>query len=167
MSNAFTAPSNIPDTDSRSVVEGIARVVSVDGAYAWLEPEQTGSCGGCSSAIACGTKSGYGNFLAARRFPLKNDFGLRVGERIIVGVTEGSLLRASFTAYALPLLAMLGAGIVTQNITGQDGPAALAALSGLGLGLLAARWLAKKLAARGELSLHYQRRAPVAACPEG
>lgn len=167
MSDVFTTPSTIPDAGSQSIVEGIARVVAMDGVYAWLEPEQTGSCGGCSSAIACGMKSGHGNFLAARRFPMKNDFGLRVGERIIVGVSEGSLLRASLTAYALPLLAMLGAGIVTQNMTGRDGPAALAALSGLGVGLLLARWLAKKLAAKGELSLHYRRRAPVDLCHEG
>ena len=84
------------DFSAPAMVEGIAHVVAVDGAVAWLVPEQTTSCGGCASASACGAK-GIGTTasrLEARRFQLVNDIGLRVGERVVVGIRENALLKA-------------------------------------------------------------------------
>ena len=74
----------------RHTVEGIARVVRVEGRVAWLEPEQTTSCGHCASSSSCGAKGigTVGARLEARRFPMDNDDALRVGERIVVGVNK-------------------------------------------------------------------------------
>lgn len=159
-------------------LEGIARVVAVVGAVAWLEPEQTGSCGGCAGAARCGAK-GIGTLasrLEGRRFPLANTSGLGaglgaglcVGERVVVGVPEDALVKASLTAYALPLLTMFAAGGLAQAAEGRDGVTLAASVAGLALGLGLARVLARRLAAGGQIAPRLLRRAgsPSACHPE-
>ncbi|MBS1224850.1 MAG: Positive regulator of sigma activity [Proteobacteria bacterium] len=143
-------PEPIPAGPDESLVEGVARVVSVDGAVAWLEPEQGPSCAGCTSQ-GCGAR-GLGTVasrLAARRFPLTGHPDLRVGDRVVVGVRGDALLKAALTAYALPLVAMLGAGVLAQTLAGNDGVTLAASVAGLLLGLGVARFWAGGLTARG------------------
>jgi sigma-E factor negative regulatory protein RseC len=150
-------------------VEGIARVVGVDGATAWLEPEQTTSCGSCASASSCGSGSGSGatgigtvaNRIAARRFALDNGagLGLTVGERVVIGVDHRALIKGALTAYGLPLLLALGAGGSAEAAWGNDLASMAAMVAGLLLGLLAARTVAGRLGARGELEPRFLRRA--------
>lgn len=151
----------MPDYAAPPLVEGFAHVVAIDGETAWLEPEQTSSCGGCASASACGSK-GIGtlaNRLEARRFSLPNRDNLRVGERVVVGVSETALVKASLTAFAIPLAAMLFCGAMAQWVAGNDLISMLAMVAGLALGLLGARRNARRLYARGELSPQFLRRA--------
>lgn len=142
-------------------VEGIARVVGVNGATAWLEPEQTSSCGSCASASSCGA-GGIGttaNRIAARRFALDNANGLRVGERIVVGIAERALIRAALTAYGLPLAMALTAGGIAESAFASDLATMAAMAGGLLFGLLLARLIARRLAVSGELAPHFLRRA--------
>ena len=142
-------------------VEGIARVVRVEGAMAWLEPEQTTSCHGCASASSCGTP-GIGTVasrMQVRRFPLDNVDDLRVGDHVVVGVGDRALIQASLTAYALPLAAALSAGGVAEWLAGSDLVTMAAMAGGLALGLLAASLGARRLSKRGDLAPHYLRRA--------
>lgn len=150
-------------------VEGIARVVRVEGDHAWLEPEQTTSCGHCASSASCGVNSreeaGIGTVtsrLQARRFHLDNPAGVsgfHEGERLVVGVSERALLNAALTAYGLPLLFALTAGALTQAAYGEDLTTMLGMAGGLAIGLLAARLNARRLAARGDLAPRFLRRA--------
>ena len=148
-------------------VEGIARVVRIDGGTAWFEPEQTTSCGSCASAATCGAgsgagKSGIGTVAsrnAARRFPLDNPHGLVVGERVVIGVDERSLLKASLTAYVIPLFTSLSAGGFVQGAYGSDLLTMAAMATGLFGGMLIARIVARTLTRRGELSPRFLRRA--------
>jgi sigma-E factor negative regulatory protein RseC len=154
---------DIVDLAAPTLVEGTARVVAVDGSRVWLVPEQTTSCGSCASSGACGAK-GIGTTasrLEARRFPIDNEAGLMVGERVVVGVRETALLKASLTAYALPLIAMLVAGGVAQSIAGSDGITMAAMVVGLALGLGAARLGAGRLFSKGEIAPRFLRRAGV------
>lgn len=150
----------LAEPSSRSV-EGIAQVVAIEGAVAWLEPEQTTGCKGCAAASSCHTP-GIGtiaNRRAQRRFALHNPGDLRVGERIVVGVNDGALMKAALTAYALPLATTLTAGGLAEWAAAGDlvGMAAMAA--GLGLGILAARVGAGRLSRQGALAPHFMRRA--------
>ena len=150
-------------------VEGIARVVRIEGDHVWLEPEQTTSCGHCASSASCGVSSreeaGIGTVtsrLQARRFHLDNPAGVsgfHEGERLVVGVSERALLNAALTAYGLPLLFALVAGGVTQAAYGEDLTTMLGMTVGLALGLLVARLNARRLAARGDLAPRFLRRA--------
>ena len=158
-----TDPSLPPaSAHGRGTIEGIARVVKIEGNVIWMEPEQTASCGGCASSSACGAK-GIGSIasrLEARRFPLRDSAaGLVVGERVVIGVHDGVLIRASLTAYAVPLALSLAAGGAAQSLAGSDGLTMLAMFAGLALGLLAARFGAGRLKARGELAPRFLRRA--------
>jgi len=144
----------------RALVEGIAVVISVDADIAWMEPEQTSSCGGCASAKACGVKTGgLEGRLKARRFPMRNTADLRVGERVVVGIPEDALLRASLVAYAIPLLGMVGGSMVVNLTIGGDVATAIAAVVGLGLGILVARGRAKVLSAKGDITPRFIRHA--------
>jgi len=144
-------------------VEGIARVVGVEGGTAWLEPEQTTSCGSCASASSCGAGTGgigtVADRIAARRFALDNAEGLHVGERVVVGVAERALIRAALTAYGLPLLIALTAGGIAESIWISDLATMAAMAGGLLGGLLLARVVARRLSARGELAPRFLRRA--------
>jgi sigma-E factor negative regulatory protein RseC len=155
------APDEQYDPSRPALVEGTARVVAVQDGKVWLEPEQTTSCGGCASSGLCGAK-GIGTVasrLELRRFTLPNTPGLALGERVVVGVSERALLRASGTAYALPLAVMLGSGATAQWAAGSDGLTMAAMVCGLAVGLAAARWGARWLGARGQLAPRFLRRA--------
>ena len=84
---------------------------------------------------------------------------LVVGERIVLGVDDSALLKASLTAYAMPLATALAAGGLAQWVAESDAITMVATAVGLGLGLLAARLGAGRLSARGELAPRYLRRA--------
>ncbi len=157
-------------TSDFHTVEGIARVVCLEGSVAWLEPEQTGGCGSCAASSGCGAK-GIGTVasrMEIRRFPLANVDGLRVGERIVVGVCDRALIHAALTAYALPLATALGAGGLAEWAMGSDLATMAATAAGLSAGILAARIGAGRLAARGDLAPHFLRRArPGETCGTG
>jgi sigma-E factor negative regulatory protein RseC len=160
-SEADAPDDDSPDPARPALVEGVARVVAVEGGVTWLEPEQTTSCGGCASSGLCGAK-GIGTVasrLELRRFPLTNAPALTVGERVVVGVSERALLKASGTAYALPLVSMLGAGGVAQWLAGSDAITMASMVAALGVGLIGARLGAQALGARGQLAPRFLRRA--------
>jgi sigma-E factor negative regulatory protein RseC len=159
-------------------IEGIARVVRIDGGTAWFEPEQTTSCGHCASSAACGASSsatgsgtGIGSIarrIELRRFALDDANDLHVGERVVIGVDDRSLIKASLTAYALPLVTALAAGGLAQGAYGDDLLTMAAMATGLFGGLLIARIAARTLTRRGELSPHFLRRAaPGETCHPG
>ncbi len=150
--------------------ESIVRVVAVEADRAWLEPEQGTSCGGCASAAACGAK-GIGTLasrLEARRYAIGRASAsgagidladLSVGDRLVVAIDAGALLKAAGLAYGLPLAAALAAAIVAQEMTGSDGMALLAAVAGLAAGLGVMKRAAARMAARGALQPRLVRRA--------
>jgi sigma-E factor negative regulatory protein RseC len=154
---------NTSDFIALNMIEGIASVVAVDGSVVWLEPEQTGSCGSCASSGVCGAK-GIGTVasrIEERRFPLTNHPGLKVGDRVVVGVREDTLVKASMTVYALPLATMFAAGFLAQWSFGSDGTTMAATFAGLGLGFAIARLRARRISAHGQMEPQFLRRASI------
>lgn len=138
----------------------LARVVAVDADKVWLEPIQTGSCGGCASAAMCGSK-GIGtlaNRLEARRFPVSGRFGLRVGEQVEVVFGEKNLVKAAAIAYAIPLLFALLTAAIVQAQLGRDGATMLGAIFGLATGFAVMKAISARLEARGTLQARIVRR---------
>jgi sigma-E factor negative regulatory protein RseC len=154
--------STFPDADDRDMVEGFARVVALSGGKAWAEPEPVAGCGTCHSAGLCSIGKQLGDPNArqlAKRFALPGDLGLRVGERVVVGVREDTLTKGALIAYGLPLAILLVGGITGQELGHSDGYAALGAAAGLLTGLLGTRIISGRLSARGVLSPRFLRRA--------
>lgn len=130
--------SQLAQPENRSLIEGIARVVAIEGRYARFEPEQSGGCGACASAAVCNEK-GIGtlaNRLETRRFEMPNELALRVGDRVVLGLPAQSLLTASAAAYLIPLACSLSCAALAQWRFGGDGASLLGALGGLLAGFL-------------------------------
>lgn len=150
-----------PDFSAPAMVEGIAQVVKIEGKTAWLVPEQGSSCGSCASADACGSK-GVGTTasrLESRRFRIDNDANLAVGERIVFGIRDNVLLKASIAAYAIPLATLMLAGSLAHWQFGSELVTMAAMVSGLVIGLGISRLEAKRLYTRGDLAPLFLRRA--------
>ena len=150
-----------PDFSAPTMVEGIAQVVKIEGKTAWLVPEQGSSCGSCASATACGSK-GIGTTasrLDNRRFRIDNDANLAIGERVVFGIRDNVLLKASITAYAIPLATLVLAGSLAQWMFGSDTITMAAMVAGLVIGLGISRMEAGRLQTRGDLAPLFLRRA--------
>ena len=153
----MTAAGTSEDDDADGhLMEGVARVVAVRDGVPWLEPEPGTSCSGCVSLAMCGTKGGGFDALGARRFPLTGAPALEMGDRVVVGMPEGTVLRAAATAYGLPLLLTVAGGLAALGFGAGDLGGALAMGGGLGAGLL----LGRIIAGRDEFSPRFLRRAP-------
>jgi sigma-E factor negative regulatory protein RseC len=142
-----------------TTIEAVAKVVAFEHGLAVLEPEPTGSCNGCMSAALCGTKTGNTSRLLAKRFTLADNAGLRIGDRVVVGLGGGSLMRASITAYAIPLLTMLVAMVTIDQLGGGETRTMVGTVVGLGVGIVIARLTASYLAKKGDLTPRFIRRA--------
>ncbi|NEV61695.1 SoxR reducing system RseC family protein [Thiorhodococcus minor] len=124
------------------VIEETATVVAVEDGFAWVEADRRSACGHCGSADACGTGTLAKLFRQDRtRLRIHDPMGLHAGERVTIAVEGGTLLRASFTAYMLPLVALVAAAGLATVLHLEEGPVALAGLAGLGAGL----WLSGRL----------------------
>jgi sigma-E factor negative regulatory protein RseC len=104
------------------VIEESGVVVSVRGDMAQVEGQRRSTCGSCAVNGTCGT-SLVSRYLGRKRTLLQayNEIGAGTGDRVVVGLPEGALLEASFVAYLVPLLAMIGGAV------GSDYTAALLA----------------------------------------
>jgi sigma-E factor negative regulatory protein RseC len=136
---------NSPHDTDDTLIEGLARVVAVDSALVWLTAEQPAACGSCATRSACGSGSPAAKTAASWRVSRSLGEGqapLMLGDTVRVGVDRSALIRASLTAYALPLVTMLFAASAMQSA--GDALAIAAALVGLIVGVAAARMLATR-----------------------
>lgn len=137
----------------------MARVVAVEADHVWLEPVQSGGCGACSAAQACGSK-GIGtlaNRLEDRRFFVQAR-GLVVGEHVAITFGEQGLVGAATLAYAIPLLTSLSLAIAAESYAGRDALTMLGAIIGLVFGFGIMKFGASRLLARGRLQPRILRR---------
>ncbi|WP_371188395.1 SoxR reducing system RseC family protein [Thalassotalea maritima] len=100
------------------LVEEIATVVHVDGALADVESLVKSSCHGCKQQDSCGSGQ-VAKAFPSRRLQLRvthhyND--LRVGEEVVVGLQQNSLLSSAAIVYLLPLLFIIVAGGFAQSL---------------------------------------------------
>ncbi len=122
------------------MIEAPARIVRVEGARAWVVPESPQSCGACGGK-GCGS-SIFSRMLkggAEPEYPVQNLIQAKPGEAVVVGVADGTLLRAAMSAYVLPLL-MVMAGALIGTLWGELQSVA-GALAGLALSIL---WLRRR-----------------------
>ncbi len=119
------------------MLEQTAEVVKTAADGIWVravEPSGCGTCGGqgCSSRRIAELFQ-----RKPRHFPVDCDLSLSPGDRVVVGIVRGSVLRSAWRAYGLPLTLMLAGALLAQAVWPGDGPA----LAGMLLGGVAG-WLA-------------------------
>ncbi|MBK1722369.1 SoxR reducing system RseC family protein [Thiocystis violacea] len=124
------------------VIEETATVIAIEDGFAWVEAERRSACGQCGSADSCGTGSLSKLFRKGHtRLRIHDPVGLRAGERVRIAIQGDTLIRASLTAYMLPLTALLAAAGAATALQLDEGLVALLGLAGLGAGL----WLSGRL----------------------
>jgi sigma-E factor negative regulatory protein RseC len=126
-----------------ALIEGLARVVGVDGDHVWLAAEKAAACGSCATRGVCGT--GSSKHSAGWRVPrimAGNQGSLALGDTVHIGLDRQALTRSAFAAYALPLFTMLIAASSQQSE--GDAMAIAAALVGLIVGAVVAKVLVRR-----------------------
>mgnify|MGYP001152469893 FL=1 len=101
-----------------------------------VEPSGCGTCGGqgCSSRRIAELFQ-----RKPRLFLVDCDLSLAPGDRAIVGIADGSVLKIALRAYGMPLGLMLAGALLAQAVQPGDGPALVGMLLGGMTGWLAGR----------------------------
>ena len=126
-----------------------ATVVSWQSGKAVLSCDVKASCSSCASRAGCGSrvlnKLGPQN---THTITVKSEQPLTPGQKVELGIAEGSLLGSAMLVYLSPLVGLFVIGALFQSLFGSD----LAAMSGAALGgvggFLLARGFAPALSAR-------------------
>ena len=126
-----------------------ARVVGLDGDTAIVEVSVKSACGACEHGGGCGV-SKLGKLVRPRpaRWRMENRAGAGVGDEVWLALDDAALSTAAVFAYLPPLLGLLIGAALAEAQGAGDGGVVLGALAGLGLGLLAARFLSNRAGLR-------------------
>ncbi|MHB1145189.1 MAG: SoxR reducing system RseC family protein [Thiobacillus sp.] len=101
-----------------------------------VEPSGCGTCGG----QGCGSRRIAELFQRKPRlFLVECDFSLAPGDRAVVGIVDGSVLKSALRAYGVPLGLMLAGALLAQAVQPGDGSALAGMLLGGMAGWLVAR----------------------------
>jgi len=127
------------------MIEEQATVIDIKDGRLMLQAKVQSSCGSCQAKSGCGT-SLLSEVLGKRftHFTADNAIDAQIGDEVIVGIPERSLLSGSFMVYLLPVLSMLLAALLADAglagaEPGRDLLVALSAASGFAAGALLAR----------------------------
>ncbi len=130
-----------------------ATVTEVIEGDTWVEATPSAACEGCASRGSCHAVGKEKN-----RVKVINPLEARVGDAVVITFETGSLLKALFLLYMVPIIALL-AGACLGNwliapLLGKN-PSGAAAATGF-ICFFAAIWLAQKVASRLEMQTAYQ-----------
>ncbi|NVK40463.1 MAG: SoxR reducing system RseC family protein [Oceanospirillaceae bacterium] len=130
------------------MLEETGRVVAVDDQVVWISSSRTSSCMSCSASKGCGQKA-LAEYASRKSEDLRVEnlagVDVRVGDQVIIGIREGSFLKASLLLYTLPLLLLFVGGYLGTLQGDSELPAILGSAVGLAVGLLVARILGQRL----------------------
>ena len=93
--------------------------------------QRASACGGCEMSQSCGTGA-LGRLLGKRSRPLviETEQDLKPGDQLLLGLSERALVKASLIVYGLPLLGMIGAGLLAALLGLAEPWIALLSLAG-------------------------------------
>jgi len=124
------------------LIEERGRVVEARAGRALVETTRSASCDSCGARHACGCMGGG----REARVWVADPLGVAPGDRVIVAVPEGTVLRASVLVYLVPVLALVAGAVVgnelapSLGLSPDLGSAALGLIS-MVLAFLASRFL--------------------------
>jgi sigma-E factor negative regulatory protein RseC len=144
------------------MLEESAQVVKIENGVAWVVGTAS-ACHSCAQKSGC-TSNALASVLKKKPVPVDSEIRLAVGDTVTVAIEEGVLLRAAFSMYLLPLLALfLGVGI-TDSLLSADTPYADLWLAASALGSLALALALIAAVQRRLLFSYYARPSVVKKC---
>ncbi len=121
---------------ARLMIEETAVVVAHEPGIAWVETSRRNACGACSQSAGCGSALLSRLFApGANRLALEDRLGVAIGERVVIGIPDGLLVRASLIAYLLPLLTLVMGAVLAEWWQLAEIEVALTGIAGLGVGI--------------------------------
>lgn len=112
------------------MLEQHARVVTTSQDAVWVEAIEPSGCRTCGGN-GCSTRQIAELFQRVpRHFRVDSPFDLTPGERVVVGVPDGSVLKIAFRIYGVPLFMILAGALFAHSLAPGDGVAVLGALAG-------------------------------------
>ncbi|WP_337264199.1 MULTISPECIES: SoxR-reducing system protein RseC [unclassified Serratia (in: enterobacteria)] len=123
-----------------------ATVVSWQQGVALLRCEPKAGCGSCTARSGCGARA-LNELVpeSEHHLQVQIEQPLEPGQRVEVGIAEGSLLRSAMLVYMTPLFGVMLGGGLLQWWQGSDAAALFGAVIGGGAAFLVARLLATHL----------------------
>ncbi len=125
-----------------AMIEETAEVVRVEHGSAWVSIRSRNACGHCGSSGDCGTAM-VAKLFGERENLLRLDnlLDARVGEQVVVGISNSLLLKASALAYIAPLLGFIAVVAVAQFVGVGEEASGLLGLAGFA----GALWLVNRV----------------------
>ena len=123
------------------MIEERGRVVAVEGKQVWVETIQQSACGSCAAKSTCG-QGLVAKYTSGKRNHIRliTDHRVSVGDQVLLGIEENTLVKSAFLAYGLPLfLFVLTAGVADNLFAVSEPWVIVAGLLGLSLGFVLVR----------------------------
>lgn len=99
------------------MIEQIGTIVRVEGPDVWVESEIRSSCSGCQQQEHCGTGAVARAFASKRNvLKLNSQKTVEIGQQVVLGVKEKSLIMASVLMYLLPILVLVIVASILQYV---------------------------------------------------
>ncbi|HEX7971832.1 MAG TPA: SoxR reducing system RseC family protein [Thiobacillus sp.] len=121
------------------MLEQTAEIIKTAPDGVWVQAVEPSGCGTCGGQGCSSRRIAELFQRKPRQFLVDCDLSLSPGDRVVIGIAHGSVLKSALRAYGLPLALMLGGALLAQAVHPGDG----AALVGLLLGGLTS-WLAAR-----------------------
>jgi len=121
------------------MLEQTAEVIKTAADGIWVQAVEPSGCGTCGGQGCASRRIAEMFQRKPRHFLVDCDLSLAPGDRIVVGIARGSVLRSALRAYGLPLGLMLAGALLAQAVQPGDGPAVVGMLLGGVAGWLTAR----------------------------
>lgn len=119
------------------MIEEHALVVGCVNEVATLEIERRTACGLCGQKRGCGNAT-WGKLLGHKThaFTAVNLIGANVGDSVVVGINERSILGVTFFLYVVPLLGLLAGAVLADVFLKNEFYVLLSAVAGLVLAFI-------------------------------
>lgn len=101
------------------MIEESGRVVAIDGSEIWVETVRQSACGSCSAKSGCG-QGLMAKFTDGKRshIRLTSDQPVHLGDRVVMGIPEHTLVRSALLVYGFPLLLFVLAAGLSDSVFG-------------------------------------------------
>ena len=121
------------------MLEQTAEVIQTASDGVWVQAVEPSGCGTCGGQGCSSRRIAELFQRKPRQFLVDCDLALAPGDRVVVGIASGSVLKSALRVYGLPLGLMLAGALLAKAIQPGDGSAVAGMLIGGVVGWLIAR----------------------------
>ena len=121
------------------MLEQAAEVIRTASDGVWVQAVEPSGCGTCGGQGCSSRRIAELFQRKPRNFLVDCDLAVAPGDRVVVGIAHGSVLKSALRVYGLPLGLMLAGALLAQAVQPGDGAALTGMLIGGAAGWLAAR----------------------------